>query len=294
MAFYTYFEEHESSPIESGNRSGNLAFRRIFLTTWGDRWNFLSELYTSGPFGLPASYSQFWPGVLADEFNVDRLINAPQSQVITDPNSQLLNHDTLAKITISYTPLDFGSLSDNQEQLPAGTYATYSQESNIEFVSIPARTMKWESDDELLPPDINSVVPQVVTSHEVVWNQVKDVPWITLSNMKGKVNESTFSLPGSPQSFTPKTLLFEGLGDETTLSLADQGNTRKLTLRFIEKAQHALETSTVGGASGSGTVYGWNHMLRPDTQAYDQPINADDDAPMFQVFDFNGLWSSTT
>ena len=108
---YPSFTEHEDSPQESGNRSGELSFTRIFLTAWADRWQFIGEHYKAGPFGLPASYSSYWPGVLADHFTIDKLTPKPIQASITDPNSEQLEHDTLAKITINYTPLQ----SDHQQ-----------------------------------------------------------------------------------------------------------------------------------------------------------------------------------
>lgn len=294
MTFSTYFEEHEDSPMESGNRAGQLDFKRIFLTAWADRWSFLSELYTSGPFGLPASYSTFWPGVLADQFNITRLVNAPEQQTMNNPNSQLLSHDTVAKLTIQYTPLDPGELDGSEEQqTPDGTWATYNQQSNIEFLSLTPRAMVWDSDDVALPADFEQILPQSVTTHVVTWQQVRNVPWVTLGNTKGKVNSAITRLPGSPQLFAPETLLFEGFDDEVTLSLSAQQTTRKLTLRFTEKAQHFLESGTSGGA-GSGTIYGWNHQYREDTDTYDKPVNKGTDDTLFQTIDFNNLWLSTT
>lgn len=293
MEFTTYFEEHEDSPKESGNRSGGLLFTRIFLTAWDDRWAFLFELYASGPFGLPASYSPLWPGVLADQFIIDRIVNAPDSDTVTDPNTQQLTHSTLAKITVAYTPLDIAQPDPGEEDTPDGTWATYSQSSNVEFVSVPSRGMKWSSDSDLLPPDVNPVLPQIVTTHTVTWHQLRRIPWVTLSNMKGKVNSTACRLPGSAQTFSAQTLLFEGSDDEITLSFSDANPTRKLTLRFTEKAQHFLKTSTSGGASQTGTIYGWNHQYRDDTGTYDQPVNQDDGSPLFQTYNFNNLWTAT-
>ncbi|MFN9294716.1 MAG: hypothetical protein ACK6EB_42115, partial [Planctomyces sp.] len=98
------FVEHEDSPQESGDRSGELSFTRIFLTAWDDRWAFIAAHYSSGVFGKPASYSSYWPTVRADKFTIDKLTPKPVVESITDPNTQQLKHDTLAKITITYSP----------------------------------------------------------------------------------------------------------------------------------------------------------------------------------------------
>lgn len=294
MPITVSFQEHEDSPRESGNRSGQLSLSRVFLTAWADRWTFLRELFSDGPFGLPASYSSEWPGVVADTFQITRLVNAPNADTVSDPNTQQLTHDTLAVITVTYSPLDSEQQDSDpgEEQLPEGTFATYHQSQSVEFLSTPSRGLKWSSDNVLLPPDITAVLPQMLTQHTVTWHQVRDVPWKFLSSIKGKVNQTAVRLPGSRQTFQPGTLLFEGLDDETTLSFSDSSPSRKLELRFTEKSQPFLVTSTAGGAD-AGTVYGWNHQYRPDTQDYDEPVNAADGSPLFQVAEFNDVWSAT-
>ena len=296
---YPAFEEHEDSPSESGSRAGDFDFSRIFVTAWEDRWQFIAAHYTSGPFGLPASYSSYWPGVLADRFTISRLVNKPVSASITDPNTTQLSHDTRAKITISYSPLQ----TDQQQQqdpsepspLPSGTWATYNQTSNVEFRTELGRGMIWQSDSKQLPPDIASVVPESATQHTVVWHQLKVVPWVTIGNMKGCVNETAFRLPGSPQVFQPETLLFDGLDDEISLSFDGQFSTRKLTLKFIEKAQKAFSDTAKGAAAAAGsTIYGWNHQWRPETGQYDKVKAYLTLQPMFQLFEFNNLWSAST
>lgn len=296
MAISVTFQEHEDSPKESGNRNGEFNLTRIFLTDWNDRWTFVRELFIDGPFGLPASYSTLWPGVLADSFVIDRIVNAPDSASITDPNTQQLTHSgTLAKITVTYTPLpnDEEESDPGDEQLPEGTWATYNQNQNVEFRTVPGRALEWDSDGTELPPDTFAVVPEMLTTHQVAWHQVRNVPWVTISNMKGKVNATACRLPGSPQIFQPETLMFDGLSDEITLSFDEQLPTRKLTLNFTEKAQSALASGTDGGA-GDGTIYGWNHQLRDDTQVYDKPVSVTSGDELFQTYEFNDLWKSTT
>jgi hypothetical protein len=296
---YPAFEEHEDSPEESGSRAGDFDFTRIFVTDWEDRWQFIAAHYTSGPFGLPASYSSYWPGVLADKFRISRLVNKPKTATITDPNTTQLDHDTKAKITITYSPLQ----TDQQQQqdpgepspLPSGTWATYNQSSNVEFRTELGRGMIWQTDSKQLPPDIPSVVPESATQHTVTWHQVKIVPWVTLGNMKGCVNQTAFRLPGSPQVFQPETLLFDGLDDEISLSFDGQFSTRKLTLKFIEKAQKAFSDTAKGASAAAGsTIYGWNHQWRPETGQYDKVKSYLSLKPMFQLFEFNNLWSATT
>lgn len=292
MTISVSFEEHEDSPKESGDRSGKFNFTRIFVTDWEDRWVFLQELFNSGPFGLPASYSSLWVGVLADTFTIDRMVNAPASAAITDPNTQQLTHSTKAKITVTYSPLPNDATDPGDEQVPQGTWITYNQSQTVEFVAQSSRGMKWDSDNDKLPADIHPVLPQMLATHQITWHQLTSVPWVYLSNMRGKVNSAATRLPGSPQVFAAETLLFEGFDDEITINFEDNSPSRKLTLRFTEKAQHFLTTGTSGGAS-SGTVYGWNHQYREDTGGYDKPVNQSDGSELFQKTDFNGLWTAS-
>jgi len=293
---YPSFEEHEDSPIESGNRSGQFTFQRVFLTAFTDRWQFVRHHFVAGPFGLPASYSNDWPGVLADTFSIDRIVNKPTQATISDPNTQQLTHDALAKITIGYTPLtpnELEQVDPNQgDSLPSGTFAKYNQSSNVEFREVVSRAMVWQSDQDTLPPDIRQVLGQSITGHVVQWSQVRQVPWVTIGNAKGCVNELPCRLPGSPQTFAAETLLLEGVDDETTVDMQLQVGTRQLTLRFTEMAQKNL-VSSADGAAGSGTVYGWNHQWRDDTGAYDKPVSWPGLKPMYKTFDFNLLWSAT-
>jgi hypothetical protein len=299
MAYPTFYE-HEDSPEEGGNRSGELSFVRIFLCDWDDRWAFIAEHFRSGPFGYPASYSSYWPGVLADDFRITRILNKPENATITDPNTQTLTHDTLAMIRVTYTPLPIREQEEEQPpgqgpQLPDGTWATYNQDSTVEFATVLGRTCIWQTDKVALPPDINPVQPNSITEHQVTWHQVRRVPWITLGDMKGCVNLTNCVLPGSPQVFRPGTLLFNGLSDEITLNLNEQQPTRKLTLKFTEKAQKAFATSPGGAANQSvATVYGWNYQIRPDTNVYDQVIAYDTLKPLFATYEFNNLWTATT
>ena len=293
MAFVTGFQEHEDSPMESGNRSGELSFTRVFLTAWNDRWSFISELFSSGPFGLPASYSSYWPGVLADTFSISRIVNAPDSVTISDPNfTQLTHSSAVAKITVTYTPIDVGQPDPGEEAGPAGTWVTYSQSSTTTFKSLPGRALQWLSDSVALPPDVVQSVPDTNTVHTVTWHQVTSPPWVTLNAMAGTVNETAFRLPGSPMTFAPGTLLFEGLDDETTIKFGEQEFSRKLELRFVEQAQKTFTGGASGGA-GAGTIYGWNYQYRVDTGAYDKPVNDSGDK-MFATYEFNNLWTANS
>lgn len=286
------FWEHEDSPKESGDRSGQFSFERIFLTAWADRNTFIREMMTGGFYGLPQSYSQDWPGLFAESWKVDRIINNPIQGTITNPASQQLSHNTLARITFTYTPIGVTEQDPGDEQLPSGTFATYDQEEEGEFLSVPSRGMIWDSDGKRLSPDIVGVIPQTTTRHVVTWHRVVNPPWATMASLINKVNSVAWRIPATGQVFQPETLLFAARSASLTLAY-DSEPTWKLKLTFIEKAQKNL-VSTGDGPIGGTTIYGWNHQWREDDGIYDRPVNAKSFHRMFQSADLRTLFTSST
>jgi len=275
------FQEHEDSPHETGNRTGEMQFTRVFLTSWADRWTFTRELFTGGFAGLPMAYSQDWPTVFADTFDISRIVNDPINESITNPSTQLIRHRGLAKITVTYSVMAFEN----------GNLLEYDQQESGEFVSVPSRGLKWLSDDAVLPPDVNAAYPTSTTRHVITWSQVRTVPWATLARMINKVNSVAFTVPVTGQVFQPGTLLF---ADRTAhISLTMSGlTTWKIGLTFLEKAQ--TQWSTTGdGPIGGTTVYGWNYQWREDTGAFDQPVNAVNEAKTFQQDDLRLIFTSS-
>lgn len=260
MPISVWFDEHEDSPIEQGNRDGEFTFTRIFLTAWNDRWAFLRGLFTGGILGLPMSYSSDWPGIFADTFDISRLVNDPIKSTITDPSSQQLSHTGLAKITISYKP--YTPTED-------GTLITYEQQEQGEFVTVPSRGLIWESDGAPLAADVNAAYPTTTTRHVITWAQVRNPPWQILSECINKVNSVGFRIPVTGQLLVAGTLLFAERSATVTLNMSGL-TTWKLTLAFLEKAQTAWSI-TGGAAIGGTTVYGWNWQWRDDIGDFDRP-----------------------
>lgn len=286
MAF-PYFEEHEDSPTETGDRDGRYSYQRIFLTAWADRNDFLLEMFTGGLNGLPCSYPNF-PGLYADKFSIDRLVNLPDNSIpsMTDPITQLLNHATLAKITITYTPIVF--TEEDGEELRPGTWATYTQAESVEYVSLPGRAMKWEASDDELLPDVLGVVPVFTTRHEITWHNVIDPPWELISAMKGCVNELPFRLRATNQIAEPESLLFTESSARKTFTIGEV-TPWELTLVFVEKSQRVMTPAPRGPIGDTGS-YGWNHQWNPETNEYDRPVSKADGAPLFASADFDSLF----
>lgn len=259
MSITVPFVEHEDSPIESGNRDGEFTFTRIFVCAFDDRFEFLRGIFTGGPLGFPMPYSPAFPGLFADTFSIEKIAPNPRQATITNPQYQALTHNTDAKITIGYKRM---TIEDN-------TLITYEQQEQGEFVTVPSRGLKWQSDGQWLPADMNAAYPTTTTRHVLTWAQVRNPPWQTLAECINKVNSVPFRIPATQQFLNAGTLLFAERSASTTLTI-DGLTTWKLTLTFLEKAQTAW-SSTGGAAIGSGTVYGWNYQWREDIGDFDRP-----------------------
>jgi len=254
-----YFEEHEDSPIERGNRDGEFQFTRIFLTSWADRWLFLREMFQGGPFGGALPYSSEYPNLVCDTFNVERLANNPVAATITNPATQLLTHNAVAKITIEYKQYEQNNI-------------TYEQQEQGEFVTVPSRGLLWASDNVPLPADISAAYPTTTTRHVITWSQITSVPWQTLSECINKVNSVPFRIPITGQLLNAGTLLFAEKSASITMDFRGL-TTWKLVLTFLEKAQTAWSV-TGGAAIGGSTVYGWNWQWRDSIGDFDRPKSA--------------------
>jgi hypothetical protein len=275
------FEEHEDSPVESGNRTGEFKFVRMFVTNWADRWTFTRDLFTGGFVGLPMAFSPEFPTVFADTFDISRIANNPISESITNPATQMIRHIGKALITVNYSVMTFEN----------GNLIEYEQQEAGEFVTVPSRGLMWSSDSVMLSPDINAAYPTSTTRHVITWSQVRTVPWATIAAMMNKVNSVAFTVPVTGQVFVPGTLLFAERNARISLTMSGL-TTWKIGLTFLEKAQ--TQWSTTGdGPIGGSTVYGWNYQWREDTGLFDQPVNATTGAKTFQQADLRLIFTSS-
>lgn len=273
------FVEHEESPIETGNRDGDFQFTRIFVTAWDDRWNFVNGMFTGGPIGLPMIYGPGFSGVFADTFSIDKIAPNPRNAIISDPQASQLSHNGEAKITIGYKPM-----------VPTedGTLISYEMQEQGEFVTVPSRGLKWASDNDPLPADMQAAYPTTTTRHVVTWSQVRNPPWRVLSECINHVNSVDFMIPVTKQVLKAGTLLFSE--KSASISLNTNGlTTWKLTLTFLEKAQTAY-SATGGAAIGGTTVYGWNYQWREDTGDFDRPVSSVGGGYTFQTTDLRRIF----
>ena len=275
------FEEHVSSPMPSGSINGDFNFLRTFIVEWSDSNQFLIEMFNNGPLGLPQRYSTVFDNLYAKSFRFEYPNENATSAVptMTNPETQMIGHNGKVFIHITYDLLDFDVAQFPDPDIPPGTWVEYERQDAGEFVSVPGRAVKWESDSQELPADVNPSVISPEVRHILRWNRVRNVPWEQFSRFKGKVNADQYRLPGTSQVFEPETLLFESANDSGVLF----GNvdsslppSRTLTLTYIEKSQVFLHPSATGAvnAAPAVSVYGWNHQFREDTGEYDKILNA--------------------
>lgn len=279
MTITVDFEEHEDSPIERGDRNSGFSFSRIFLTAYADRFTFLNQMFTTGTAGFPKSYHTAFPNLRCQSFDIERITNRPTGPAtITNPETQIIGHNTLAKITIEYGPLDTTFQAGVGTSYP-GTWLTYSRASTIEFVDFSHRSLVWEGTDPVrsLPADFRPTVPITTTRHELVWHYVSSPPWALLQSLKGSVNSVEFPIPVINRAVPIDHLLFLEDSSRTVVKF-DGSIATELTLTFLEKNQGFLST---------GTTYGWNHKLDPGEDpaadpAFRRPVTAGTGDPMFR------------
>ena len=206
------FEEHHDSPQLSGNRDGENAFSRKFIVEYNDLLTFLNEMFKGGWLGLPQPFSNNWPHMYADTWKLSYPVsNATGSTTMTDPAAQAITHDGQVFVDITYSSLKLNP--EDEPPFSDGSYVEYSREDASEFVTLPARTLQWETDGKLLPTDRNPVMFVPEARHVLTWSRVVNPPWAAFSQLKGTVNLNDYRLPGTTQWFASESLMFESAVD---------------------------------------------------------------------------------
>lgn len=287
------FVELENSPREKFSRDGSATLVREFKCDWSDRWTLAAELLSGGVFGLPAQYPGL-PGCRVEDVECVPFIAKPGGgDFAGDHENNLVTHE-YAKVTATYTPGDQG---DDDPELPSDTWATYRQEIGGEIMSSPAQALIWESDNEIVSDDVSPGVFIPNTIHVITWNSVSAPPWGHISTLRGQLNATAWRIPSTGQYLYAETLLFMGATPRTSFSLSSATQTWSLEYRFAEKAVKALNSDGAGAVynagSPSATVYGWNHIWRPNgtPPKWDRPVNKDTGDPLFQSGDMSNLFT---
>ena len=237
-----------------------------------------------------------FPGLAAcrvDDVSISPYIPLPSGGVFNDLEADLNAH-AHAKIDVTYSPLEMG---DVDQELPSGTWATYSQDIGGELVTLPSQSLKWDSDDAIVSDDVNPALFMPSTTHVVTWNAVVDPPWGHISTLRGKTNSAAWRIPSTGQYVYPETLLFLGAKPKITFKLDDLVRTWSLEYQFAEKASKGINADGEGAiydnAAPVATVYGWNHVWRPNaaTPKWDKPVNSTNGDSMFPTGDLQDLFT---
>ena len=282
-------EELASSPAESGTREGDYDFARWFKVAWSDRIDFVNHMFNDGPFGLPVQHPDA-DFLFVYDFTIEPLIPDPRDRVptIADTYLHYIQH-TLAVVKIGYKPLtEEGEAPAGDPDLPTGTWATYTARDSGEFITIPSRTMKWESDfgpdSPPVSPDAHPTIAIPLTDHVVTWFRVPNPPFSTIEDRRGEVNDEPFRFPTTGIEMPKETLLFMGSSKERHFTLKPNGvPTWRLEFVFSER--------NIKNFGSEGTDYGWNHAWRDHPAKWDKPKDYVSGELMYQLGDFKGLFA---
>jgi len=244
---------------------------RRFRVSWADHINFMTDMVGS----------QF-PG-----FNAVRCTDCsvePQTDLIngavTDPSTDLPVFDdciVVANYQSIQTPQEMEPPAQVAQSNEDGTFFTYRQSMSAEFLTLPGRTLKWEDNNKLLPPDAQAGVLIPKTEHNITWHKVSSPNWSLLASLRGRMNESSVTLPVVSLSCSPETLLLEGV--ETDIQITGAGvGLWQVSVKLTEKRIQ----------SAGAEDYGHNHALRDDPAGWVKPKG--NNGYLYKRGDFSGLF----
>lgn len=245
-------EEIPEEIREELDRRNGMQATRAFKVPWASRLDFAQGMLSGGGvFGTEGRiYQSAFPNVRVQRALITPIAPKDTGAVpsMTDPETQMIAH-TWAKVELSYAT----NLEDtSREERADGTWVTYDGETTLEYMTIPGRALKWESDDDLAAPDVEGSVIIAITRHRLTWHNVASPDWDAFSQTRGKVNDAIWSVPALGISAPAETMLFEGYSNTSSETNEDGDPLWAITLSLIEKRISQL----------GGTDYGWNHTYR--------------------------------
>lgn len=287
------FEEIAESPIGKGSRKGDLVFNREFQLAWDDAPAFVIELLFGGVLGLPKQFPG-WPAMRVQEVSQEPYLPKPLNNTGFYDVEAYLNRHPLARIKVTYGPLQAANANDN---LPDGTYAEYEQDEAGEFFEIKDAALYWESGNVLIE-DIHPTILIGMTDHSLSWHRVPSPPWAAISDLKGRINDAAFRIPATGQWVAAGTLLFMGSKVKKTFNLLTANPTWSMSYRFRERAVKAFTPTAPAGvydsqgnaAAVATTVVGWNFAYRNSTGTWERRVNAFGD-PEYSSGDMSRLFA---
>lgn len=265
LTFGFDFEELGDSPSERVTIDDGVSAVRRFKVPWQYRWAFAGGL-------LMSQYPGFF-AVRCDSISIDPFID-DVTGTVTDLENHLPAYDA-ALIVASYS----GTKTATREDRADGTYITYQQNQTAEFFTVPSRALFWEDNSEQLPPDANAAILIPRGEHVITWHDVESPNWAVLSNLRGRVNDSTYNIPAIGLQAPEETLLY--MGSRTSAKVSTSGQTQwEVSITLSEKKI----------SSYTGSVYGWNHTYRDKPAGWVRAVNDSGD-PSFQTADLGSLFN---
>jgi hypothetical protein len=289
------FEEitTKGSPLKV-TRDGSATATRTFKVAGADALDFMAYLLI-GDSGFPLGYPGL-PGMRVDEVerepHVDR---ATGTTSMTDASSEIITHDW-CEIKASYKPFPIPHDSDSDD-LPSGTWAEYKIKQTGAKRAIPKSHLQWASDGQQVEgEDVEDSVFLIESDHVVTWHNVPQPPWQAIGDCEGCVNSAAWRVPSINTVFAAETLLFLGATTALKLDIDSTNNKRSLEYTFRSRSWRAGQQGsgnrkpTTG--SYTGTVYGWQYIIRPDVSGgftFDKPVRPDG-SELYSTADFATLF----
>lgn len=275
------FEELDDSPTVKITSSGFSATRKL-IVPWEERTQFAQEarfnqnFWGMGAAGYPeASYATLREMELLPWGS--RITSGPLGDAWQNTNAYA---DCLAILRYEF---DLNQARDedaqqraSQDGLPSGTWCTYQQNIGGELLPLTGRELTWP-DNTPVGPDAHPALRIGITEHQLSFHAVRRPPWKTISDVVGKVNLNAWRMKAIGIQVAAETLLFE-----SCRSVIEFGRdpsrpfTYRLDYTFKEKRIKVLT------GSNSSATYGWNHVYRENTRAWEKPTNGSGGGPMYQ------------
>lgn len=281
------FDELEGSPEIDFHDRGIVATRR-FVVAWDAAYAFVQEL--SGvhlEVGGQVVFTGFvpfpgdrWPTLVCEAARVQPLDpTKPDGANLLSLTNATNRYENGALVTATYRTLHFdaGSRPPNPPPVPSETFLTYEVSFGTQFLATPSQTWIWES-GEPVGSETNIAVLQPSIAHHLTWHRVRRVPYATISELMGGVNQGPFLGKGA------ETLLLSGARIRTEFHVAEETALARVEYSFQERNNGTL-----------AAPYGWNHFHRPKTVGgtHWQKVKAaqsPQDSPYAKKVDFSPLF----
>ncbi len=199
---------------------------------------------------------------------------------IARPASTLGEYGSFAKATVSYRAETTSVDRDDLPSVDSGASLTYKMVACGESVALSPRGWRW-LDDATLPvsEDLQLVKRVPTVEHQIIWSNVVNPPWETISATQGTVNAESFL------GYAAGTLLFEGAeANKIFNGEIDAGAvayTWQIRFLFREKRIDANDAT-----------YGWNDFYRESTGTWERLLDAAG-APLYRSADHAALFVQT-